>query len=55
MMVLFEKSCANWGFDLTKDDKSPYGVIYTSFQTGVMFSMIDAGFDAAKEHFGVKD
>jgi len=54
MMALFEKSCATWGFDFTKDDTGPNGVIYASYETGIMFGMFDMGFDTAKEHFGVE-
>ena len=55
MMALFERSCANWGFDFTKDNTGPNRVVYASYETGVMFGMFDAGFDAAKEHFGVEE
>ena len=55
MMVLFEKSCADWGFDFDKDDTGPNGIIYASYETGIMFGMFDVGFDAAKTHFGVEE
>ena len=54
-MALFEKSCAGWGFDFAKDDTGPNGVIYASYETGIMFGMFDVGFDAAKTHFGVEE
>ena len=55
MMVIFEKSCATWGFDFSKDDSGPNGLVYASYETGIMFGMFDQGFDTAKEHFGVKE
>ena len=55
MMEIFEKSCANWGFDFDKDDTGPNGVIYASYETGIMFGMFMQGFDTAKEHFGVEE
>jgi hypothetical protein len=54
-MALFEKSCADWGFDFTKDDTGPNGVIYASYETGIMFGMFMQGFDTAKQHFGVEE
>lgn len=55
LMTIFEKSCANWGLDFTKDDTGPNGLIYADYQTGVMFGMFDTGFDAAKKHYGVNN
>jgi hypothetical protein len=55
MMEIFEKSCATWGFDFSKDDGGPNGLIYASYETGIMFGMFDQGFDTAKEHFGVEE
>ena len=55
MMEIFEKSCANWGFDFDKDDTGPNGVIYASYETGIMFGMFMQGFDTAKQHFGVEE
>lgn len=54
MMEIFEKECANWGFDFSKDDSGPNGLVYVSYETGVMFGMFDKGFEVATEHFGVK-
>lgn len=55
MMEIFEKSCANHGFDFTKDDTGPNGLIYASYETGTMFGMFAVGFDTAKEHYGVEE
>ena len=55
MMALFEKSCADWGFDFTKDDTGPNGLIYATYETGIMFGMFMQGVVAAKEHYGVKE
>jgi len=55
MMEIFEKSCADWGFDFAKDDTGPNGVIYASYETGIMFGMFAVGFDTAKERFGVEE
>jgi hypothetical protein len=55
LMTLFEKACANWGFDFDKDDSGPNGVIYASYETGIMFGMFMQGFDTAKEHYVVTE
>ena len=48
-MVVFERACANWGFDFTKDDTGPNGLMYADCNTGIMFGMFIKGFDTAKE------
>lgn len=55
VMDVFEKTCANWGFDFTKDDSSQNGTIYASYETGIMFGMFSIGFEASKEYFGLKE
>ena len=55
IMAIFEKSCVDWGFDFTKDDTGPNGLIYATYETGIMFGMFLQGFETAKEHFGVKE
>ena len=42
MMALFEKSCANWGFDFTKDNTGPNRVVYASYETGCLLYTSDA-------------
>lgn len=55
LMEIFEKECATWGFDFSRDDSNPDGGAsgYASHETGIMFGMFVRGFDTAKEHFGV--
>ncbi len=53
LMALFEKVCATWGFDLSTDDSGPNGLIYSSYETGLMFGMFSRGVAAAEEHYGV--
>lgn len=55
LMEHFEQACADWGFDFAKDDSGPNGLIYASYETGIMFGMFSVGFDTAKEHFGVEE
>ena len=54
MMSIFENACADWGLDFDKDASGPNGIIYTDYETGVMFGIFNKGFETAKEHFGVE-
>ena len=57
MMAVFEKANATWAheFDFSKDDSGPNGLIYSSYETGITFGTFLQGWDAAIEHFGVKE
>lgn len=48
-MAVFEKSCADWGFDFKKDTDSLNGINYLDYNTGIMFGMFIKGFESATE------
>lgn len=54
IMVIFEKACADWGFDFEKDLDHPDGLMYANYDTGTMFGMFLHGFKTAKEQEGVE-
>ena len=46
-MEIFERACADWGFDFAKNSDGPNGLIYNDYNTGCMFGMFSKGFETA--------